>query len=68
MGGLNGISSTSDDLELTNRGTIASDSRAVDLSNGDGSTVQNLGQIVGTGDQRNGALYVNGPVDDLTVK
>ena len=64
-GALNGISSTGDDLRLNNSGAISSDSRAVDLSDGDGIRVWNFGDILGTGNQRNGTLYVDGTVDDL---
>lgn len=64
-GDLNGISSTGDNLRLLNLGTIQSNSRAVDLSDGDGITVLNTGNILGTGNQRNGTLYVDGTVDDL---
>ena len=64
-GDLNGISSTGDNLRLLNLGTIQSNSRAVDLSDGDGIFVLTTGDILGTGDQRNGTLYVDGTVDDL---
>ena len=64
-GAFNGISSTGDELSLTNSNTITSDSRAVDLSDGDGLVVRNSGDILGTGNQRNGTLYVDGTVDDL---
>ncbi|MGJ3247362.1 MAG: spondin domain-containing protein [Elainellaceae cyanobacterium] len=67
-GDFNGISSTGDDLSLSNRGEIRSNSRAVDLSDGDGIEVQNSGSILGTGNQRNGTLYVDGTVDDLSVR
>ena len=66
-GDLNGISSTGDNLRLLNLGTIQSNSRAVDLSDGDGITVLNTGNILGIGNQRNGTLYVDGTVDDLDV-
>ncbi|MEL7475164.1 MAG: calcium-binding protein, partial [Cyanobacteria bacterium J06555_12] len=66
-GGFNGISSTGDSLELENSGTISSNSRAVDLSDGDGSRVRNSGTILGTDDQRNGTLYVDGTVDRLRL-
>jgi len=66
-GALNGLSSTGNDLNLVNRGTITSDSRAVDLSNGDGITVRNFGSILGTDNQRNGTLYINGVVDDASI-
>ena len=42
-GDFNGISSTGDDLHLNNSGTISSNSRAVDLSDGDGLNVRNSG-------------------------
>lgn len=66
-GALNGISSTGDDLRLSNSGLISSDSRAVDLSDGDDIRVRNSGTILGTGNQRNGTLYVDGTVDDLRI-
>ena len=67
-GALNGISSSGDGLSLINRGTITSDSRAVDLSDGDGIRVFNTGRILGTGNQRNGTLYINGVVDNAIIK
>ena len=66
-GDLNGVSSTGNDLRLTNRGTIQSNSRVVDLSDGDDISVQNSGTLLGTGDQRNGTFYVDGTVDDLRL-
>lgn len=66
-GHFNGISSTGDGLRLTNIGTISSNSRAIDLSDGDGIRVTNFGRILGTGNQRNGTLYVDGTVDDLRI-
>ena len=66
-GDLNGLSSTGDDLRLLNIGTVQSNSRAVDLSDGDGSFVLNTGNILGAGNQRNGTLYVDGTVDDLDL-
>ena len=66
-GTFNGISNTGNDLFLNNAGIISSDSRAIDLSDGDGIEVTNSGQILGTDDQRNGTLYVNGTVDDLRL-
>ncbi|WP_299404842.1 CHRD domain-containing protein [Acaryochloris sp. IP29b_bin.148] len=66
-GAFNGISSTGNDLRLSNSGLISSDSRAVDLSDGDGIRVRNSGTILGTGNQRNGTLYVDGTVDDLEI-
>ena len=66
-GAFNGVSSTSDGFTLSNAGTITSDSRAVDLVEGDDIFVRNVGDILGTGDQRNGTLYVNGLIDDATI-
>ena len=66
-GALNGISSSGDGFALRNSGTISSDSRAVDLTDGDDSNVLNTGTILGTGNQRNGTLYVDGTVDDLSI-
>ncbi|NJL84342.1 MAG: hypothetical protein HC890_18015, partial [Chloroflexaceae bacterium] len=56
-GALNGISTTSNNLILTNSGTITSDSRAIDLLGGDNLTITNSGTLLGTGDQRNGTIY-----------
>lgn len=67
-GAFNGISSSGDGLSLINRGTITSDSRAIDLSDGDGITVRNFGRILGTDNQRNGTLYLNGVVDNATIR
>ena len=66
-GGVNGVSATGNRFRLFNRGTIASDSRAVDISDGDGSIVVNSGSILGTDDQRNGTLYVDGTVDNFRL-
>ena len=66
-GDFNGISSTGDELVLVNTGTIASNSRAVDLADGDDLLVFNAGDIIGTDDQRNGTLYVNGNVDEANI-
>ena len=66
-GAFNGISSSGDDLFLSNLGTISSDSRAVDLSDGDGITVINTGTLLGTGDQRNGTLYTNDTVNNYSI-
>jgi len=68
-GALNGVSSTGDNFALRNRngGTISSDSRAVDISDGDNIVVTNTSSILGTGNQRNGTLYVDGTVDRLNL-
>jgi len=66
-GGVNGVSATGNRFRLFNRGTIESDSRAVDISDGDGSIVTNSGSILGTENQRNGTLYVDGTVDNFLL-
>jgi len=52
--------------DLLNSGTIASDSRGVNIG-GDGITVDNSGQIIGTGDQRNGTIYSDGTADNFSI-
>jgi len=66
-GAFNGISSSGNSFTLRNRNnaTISSDSRAVDITDGDNILVRNSGNIVGTGNQRNGTLYVDGTVDNV---
>ncbi|MEM8791257.1 MAG: CHRD domain-containing protein [Pseudomonadota bacterium] len=54
------------DLEVLNFGTIRSDSRAVNID-GSGVDLINGGDILGTGDQRNGTVYADGTADDFTV-
>ncbi len=54
------------DLTILNAGTISSDSRAVNLD-GDNVTLNNSGQILGTGDQRNGNIYLDGTADGITI-
>lgn len=68
-GALNAISSSGNGLTLKNgrKGSISSDSRAIDLADGDHITVINSGSITGTGNQRNGTLYVDGTVDSLNL-
>ena len=68
-GALNGISSSGNDFSLRNgrRTTISSDSRAVDITDGDNINVNNSGNILGTGNQRNGTLYVDGTVDNFRL-
>ena len=55
------------DARLVNRGTISSDSRAVNID-GSGVDVVNFGRIIGTGDQRNGTIYADSTADDYTVR
>ena len=45
---------------------IESGSRAVNLD-GDNITFNNSGEIIGTGDQRNGTVYIDGTGDNITV-
>ena len=66
-GALNGITSGGDAFNIDNNGTISSDSRAIDITDGDNQNVTNSGDILGTDDQRNGTLYINGTVDGATV-
>ena len=68
-GAFNGIVSVGNDFNLFNdsNATISSDSRALDVTDGDGISIINSGNILGTGDQRNGTLYVDGTGDDLDI-
>ena len=54
------------DLDALNFGTIQSDSRAVNID-GTGVDLVNGGDILGTGDQRNGTVYADGTADDFSV-
>ena len=54
------------DLTIENEGRIESGSRVVNLD-GDFVTFNNHGDVVGTGNQRNGTLYVDGTADDVTI-
>lgn len=54
------------DLDVLNFGTIQSDSRAVNID-GTGVNLVNGGDILGTGDQRNGTVYADGTADDFEV-
>ncbi len=47
-------------------GVISSDSRAVDIQ-GEGVSVRNFGDIIGTGDQRNGTIYTNSTAEDVSI-
>ncbi|MEL6397241.1 MAG: calcium-binding protein, partial [Planctomycetota bacterium] len=51
---------------VNNTGLISSDSRAFNLD-GIGLTVNNSGQILGTGNQRNGTFYADGTADGYAV-
>ncbi|MCV6584029.1 MAG: CHRD domain-containing protein [Marinibacterium sp.] len=54
------------DLDVLNFGTIQSDSRAVNID-GTGVDLTNAGDILGTGNQRNGTVYADGTADDFSV-
>ncbi len=47
-------------------GVISSDSRAIEIE-GNGINVRNFGDIVGTGDQRNGTIYTNATAEDISI-
>ncbi len=51
---------------FVNRGTVSSDSRAVNID-GDGLQTVNSGTIIGTGDQRNGTVYGDGSAENFSV-
>ncbi|WP_147113960.1 CHRD domain-containing protein [Tateyamaria sp. syn59] len=55
------------DLDVLNFGTIQSDSRAFNID-GTGVNLTNAGDILGTGDQRNGTVYADGTADDFSVR
>ena len=52
--------------EIFNGGTISSDSRAVNIGGSDIRLVNN-GDIVGTGDQRNGTIYTDATSTDYSI-
>jgi len=51
---------------LDNSGTIASDSRALNID-GDGLSIENSGNIVGTGSQRNGTVYADDTANNYSL-
>ena len=51
---------------VNNSGTISSDSRAFNID-GTGLEVDNSGEILGTGDQRNGTVYADSTAQDFTL-
>lgn len=53
-------------LTINNRGRIESGSRAVNLD-GNNVRLNNSGSILGTGDQRNGTVYLDGTADNITI-
>ncbi|MEM9778446.1 MAG: CHRD domain-containing protein, partial [Pseudomonadota bacterium] len=54
------------EAEVRNSGQIVSDSRAVNID-GNGIELRNNGEILGTGDQRNGTVYADGTADDYAI-
>ncbi|WP_170401553.1 CHRD domain-containing protein [Ruegeria arenilitoris] len=69
-GEFNGVqfagSGSSGSLDNFRGGVISSDSRAVDIQ-GQGIDVRNFGDIIGTGDQRNGTIYTNSTAEDVSI-
>ncbi|MEM8812605.1 MAG: CHRD domain-containing protein [Pseudomonadota bacterium] len=69
-GDFNGVqfagAQSSGQLDNFRGGVISSDSRAVDIQ-GTGVDIRNFGEIVGTGDQRNGTIYTNGTAEDFSI-
>ena len=69
-GELNGVefsgANSSGTLDNFRGGVISSDSRAVEIE-GQGISVRNFGDIVGTGDQRNGTIYTNATAEDVSI-
>ncbi len=65
-GAFNGIDSQGSSFTLNNQGTLSSDSRALNLG-ADNARISNQGTIVGTGNQRNGTIYVDGPADNVRI-
>ena len=51
---------------VNNAGTISSGSRALNID-GTGLEVNNTGEIIGTGDQRNGTVYADSTAQDFTL-
>ena len=52
--------------EVVNRGVISSDSRAINID-GEDVIIDNFGDIVGTGDQRNGTICADTGADDFEI-
>ncbi len=69
-GDFNGVqfagADSSGSLDNFRGGVISSDSRAVDIQ-GQGIDVRNFGDILGTGDQRNGTIYTNSTAEDISI-
>ncbi|PZD74463.1 Serralysin C [Acaryochloris thomasi RCC1774] len=54
------------EARVVNAGTIQSGSRAVNID-GSGVSLTNSGQILGTGNQRNGNVYADGTADNYSI-
>lgn len=69
-GDFNGVqfagAGSSGTLDNFRGGVISSDSRAVDIQ-GEGVSLRNFGDIIGTGDQRNGTIYTNETAEDISI-
>ncbi|MCV3273764.1 beta strand repeat-containing protein [Roseobacter sinensis] len=69
-GALNGVefsgANSSGTLDNFRGGVISSDSRAVEIE-GQGISVRNFGDILGTDDQRNGTIYTNATAEDVSI-
>ncbi|WP_050603844.1 S-layer family protein [Ruegeria sp. 6PALISEP08] len=57
---------SSGNLDNFRSAVISFDSRAVDIQ-GQGVNVRNFGDIIGTGDQRNGTIYTNSTAEDVSI-
>ncbi len=70
-GEFNGVSFTgaqsSGRLDNFRGAAISSDSRAVNID-GEGVQVRNFGDILGTGDQRNGTIYANATAENFSIR
>lgn len=66
VNGVNFVNGGESSGRVSNEGTISSDSRAVNIG-GDGVTLRNFGDILGTGDQRNGTVYTDGTADNYLI-
>jgi len=60
------IGNADHDLTINNRGLIASGSRSFNID-GNNVTVNNGGLILGTDEQRNGTIYIDGTGDNITI-
>ena len=69
-GEFNGVSfsgaQSSGSLDNFRGATISSDSRAVNIQ-GDGVSLRNFGDIIGTGDQRNGTIYTDAAAENFSI-